>query len=59
MYSAGHGQVLIWWRGIHILQPEANVHGFVVSVFSALAARPSALVLVQAYLVLVCYILQP
>ncbi|XP_076455738.1 contactin-3-like [Babylonia areolata] len=30
VYSAGHGQVLIWWRGIHILQPEANVHGFVL-----------------------------
>ncbi|KAL8572121.1 hypothetical protein ACOMHN_052918 [Nucella lapillus] len=30
VYSAGHGQVLIWWRGIHILQPEANIHGFVL-----------------------------
>ncbi|PVD35688.1 hypothetical protein C0Q70_02651 [Pomacea canaliculata] len=30
VYSAEHDQVLVWWRGIHITQPEANIHGFVI-----------------------------
>nr|KAG5696570.1 hypothetical protein BaRGS_030438 [Batillaria attramentaria] len=30
VYSAGHGQVLVWWRGIHTLQVEENVHGWVM-----------------------------
>ncbi|XP_055860413.1 contactin-like isoform X2 [Biomphalaria glabrata] len=34
VYSAGkhngHHAVEVWWRGIHITQPEGNIHGFVI-----------------------------
>ncbi|XP_059143643.1 contactin-like [Physella acuta] len=30
VYSAGGHHVEIWWRGIHISQPEGNIHGFVI-----------------------------
>ncbi|CAG5114975.1 unnamed protein product, partial [Candidula unifasciata] len=30
VYSASGHHVEVWWRGIHISQPEGNIYGFVI-----------------------------